>query len=44
MRTARFVIALVASILLTFAAIGTAASANPGMTYDSVNFPGMTYD
>ncbi|GAB3456602.1 hypothetical protein GCM10027436_59910 [Actinophytocola sediminis] len=43
MRIARVVTALVASILLVFAAAGTAAADPPGMTYDSVT-PGMTYD
>jgi hypothetical protein len=41
MKTARFITAIVASILLLFAAAGTASADHPGMTYDN---PGMTYD
>jgi hypothetical protein len=40
MKTARFVIAIVASVLLVFTAAST-ASADNDMTYDT---PGMTYD
>jgi hypothetical protein len=41
MRTARFIIALVAAVLLAFTAAGAIAADPPGMTYDT---PGMTYD
>jgi hypothetical protein len=40
MKTARFIIAIVASLLLVFTAAG-AVSADQHMTYDN---PGMTYD
>jgi hypothetical protein len=43
MRIARWITALVASLLLLLGTAGVAMAGHPGMTYDS-HHPEMTYD